>query len=93
MVFSNTGRSETMIPAFMKNQVSNANERIIEGMNKNRQKLKEIDLLVKTLTIKDVEANFPAIMEYIKWSSKEIQELYNNNEKLLKKTVHEVNRM
>ena len=62
-------------------------------MNKNRQKLKEIDLLVKTLTIKDVEANFPAIMEYIKWSSKEIQELYNNNEKLLKKTVHEVNRM
>jgi hypothetical protein len=82
-----------MIPAFMKNQVSNANERIIEGMNKNRQKLKEIDLLVKTLTIKDVEANFPAIMEYIKWSSKEIQELYNNNEKLLKKTVHEVNRM
>jgi len=82
-----------MIPAFMKNQVSNANERIIEGMNKNRQKLKEIDLLVKTLTIKDVDANFPAIMEYIKWSSKEIQELYNNNEKLLKKTVHEVNRM
>ena len=82
-----------MIPQFMKNQVSNANERIIEGMNKNRQKLKEIDLLVKTLTIKDVEANFPAIMEYIKWSSKEIQELYNNNEKLLKKTVHEVNRM
>jgi hypothetical protein len=54
-----------MIPQFMKNQVSNANERIIEGMNKNRQKLKEIDLLVKTLTIKDVEANFPAIMEYI----------------------------
>lgn len=93
MVFSNTRRSETMIPAFMKNQVSNANERIIEGMNKNRQKLKEIDLLVKTLTIKDVDANFPAIMEYIKWSSKEIQELYNNNEKLLKKTVHEVNRM
>ena len=93
MAFSNTRRSETMIPQFMKNQVSNANERIIEGMNKNRQKLKEIDLLVKTLTIKDVDANFPAIMEYIKWSSKEIQELYNNNEKLLKKTVHEVNRM
>jgi len=82
-----------MIQAFMKNQVSNANERIIEGMNKNRQKLKEIDLLVKTLTIKDVDANFPAIMEYIKWSSKEIQELYNNNEKLLKKTVQQVNKL
>ena len=80
------------IPKFMKKMVVDANDKIIDEMNKNRQKLQKIDLYMTEFNIKDInETDFVHIKNYIEWSSKELKSLYDNYEKLLKKTTEQIN--